>query len=90
MSNCGPCKYLNAVLKLRVEKYVLQLVRKVMLTLQSCRLENASCLLVIERESAPKSQRRVALVVRMDSITIDSAKQSFKSLWLHNYETVLS
>lgn len=39
MSNCDSCKYLNTVLKLRVEKYVLQLVRKVMLTLQSCRLE---------------------------------------------------
>lgn len=35
MSNCGSCKYLNAVLKLRVEKYVLQLVRKVMLARQT-------------------------------------------------------
>ena len=56
MSNCGSCKYLNTVLKLRVEKYVLQLVRKVMLRLQT-ELSTGKCILFVSSRERVRSEK---------------------------------
>ena len=56
MSNCGSCKYLNAVLKLRVEKYVLQLVRKVMLARQT-ELSTGKCILFVSSPGRVRSEK---------------------------------
>lgn len=57
MSNCGSRKYLNAVFKLRVEKNVLQLVRKVMLTRQT-ELSTGKCILFVSSRATSRASSK--------------------------------